>query len=562
MSNARLPRPSLGLPVSFGGIQEVDPKRRTDPRRALASWFRFDLRMRHTILTCTLIAALFFPLHPIHAEKISIRLQLGDRTVSISGYDSSGVVYVSVREYASALSLPYFENREWKKAEIRLRDHRVKLAALNPFVSITNTSDGTSSAYQFPEEILFIDSAYYAPVTQFLALVERLSPSGVSFNVESRVLVKQPLRGATKYDITGISVETRTNGYLLTIKASRKLGDYDAILKTDGWLIVRIVDALADTAALRQFKPGEAIKQLLVIPSPTSVQLTFRVSPDISEVDPLVDEQTNDLLLSLHTRTADKVRDKLEERRTASKLDLIVIDAGHGGKDPGTIGVAGTREKDITLGVALKLGSLIEKNLRDVKVVYTRKTDTFVELDRRAQIANEAGGKLFISIHCNSTERKPSSANGFEIYILRPGKTASAIRIAEVENSPIQLEEGYKDRYQELTEENFILVTMRQSAFMRYSEQFAEQASEAMANLLKIQNSGVKQAGFYVLVGASMPNVLVETGYLSNRQEERVLRNERGQKKIAEALLEGIKGFRDAYEKELQESRPQDRQGS
>ncbi|HTY39344.1 MAG TPA: N-acetylmuramoyl-L-alanine amidase, partial [Bacteroidota bacterium] len=228
------------------------------------------------------------------------------------------------------------------------------------------------------------------------------------------------------------------------------------------------------------------------------------------------------------------------------------IDAGHGGKDPGTIGVSGTREKDVALGVALKLGQLITQNMKDVRVVYTRKNDTFVELYQRGKIANDEGGKLFISIHCNSTERKPSSANGFEIYILRPGKTENAIRIAEKENDAIKFEEDYKDRYQALTEENFILITMRQSAFVRYSEKFAASASEAMASLLKIQNSGVKQAGFLVLVGASMPNVLVETGYLSNRQEEKILRSQEGQKKIAQALFEGIVRYKEDYEKALQ----------
>ncbi len=128
-------------------------------------------------------------------------------------------------------------------------------------------------------------------------------------------------------------------------------------------------------------------------------------------------------------------------------------------------------------------------------------------------------------------------------------------QIAERENSVIQLEEGYEQRYKELTEENFILVAMLQSAFVRYSERFAEIAAETMSKHLKIKNSGVKQAGFYVLVGASMPNVLVETGYLSNRQEERVLRSKEGQQKIAEALFESIKEYKRIYEETLQDGR-------
>lgn len=510
------------------------------------------------------------------AGDTTIRIQFGNRSMTIRGYDSSGVVFVSVQDYAAALSLPCVSSPERRKAEVRLPNDRVKLTGGNPFLVITNISSGTSSVYQMHRDILLLDSIYYAPASLFVPLLERLSPSGVSLNVETRLISKEPVEATPQFDITGLGIEPRLNGYLLTIKASRKLGNYDAFLKSDGWLYVTVSDAQADTVKLSSFKTGDIVRQVLVFQSPTSVQLTFKVSPEIVEADPMIDNQTQNLLLALHTRTPvqkaelekaqlekkhqDQTRDKLELARSRAKLDVIVIDAGHGGKDPGTIGVAGTREKDVALGVALKLGKLIEQSLKDVKVVYTRKNDTFIELYRRAQIANEANGKLFISIHCNSTERKPSSANGFEIYLLRPGKTENAVRIAEKENEVVKLEEN-PNRYQKLTEENFILVTMRQSAFVKYSEEFAEKASETMANLLKIQNSGVKQAGFYVLVGASMPNVLVETGYLSNRKEERVLRSADGQRRIAEALFEGIRKYKIRYEEALQEGQPAELEG-
>ena len=211
------------------------------------------------------------------------------------------------------------------------------------------------------------------------------------------------------------------------------------------------------------------------------------------------------------------------------------------------------KEKDVALGIALKLGRMIEANLKDVKVVYTRKTDSFVELYRRGQIANESDGKLFISIHANSLKRKPSQTNGFEVYLLRPGRTEEAIAIAEQENKVIELEEGYENRYEELTEENFILVAMAQSAHMRASEQFADLTQQELEKLTGLQNRGVKQAGFYVLVGAAMPNVLIESGYLSNRSDERYLKSARGQEKIANAIYRAIKRYKEEYEKLLME---------
>ena len=505
-----------------------------------------------------------------HAGRITVRVLVGDKSIPVAGYDSSGVVFVSVQEYASAIALQSATSPLRRKIEVRLPNHRVKTTAGSPFLVITDISTSVASVYQVTRPLFQIDSVIFAPASEFVSLLERLSPLGVSLQAESQILAKEPQQPESQFDVTGLAIESRLNGYLLTIKLSRKLANFDAFLAHDGWLYVTINDAQADTVALSHFKSADVIRRVLVFQSPTSVQLTFQVSPDIVQVDPLLDGQSSNLLIALHTRTEmqkaelekrqaeeankkqEETQDKLQRARDRYKLDVIVIDAGHGGKDPGTIGVSGTQEKDVALGVALKLGQLIKQNMKDVQVVYTRRNDTFVELYLSGKIANDAGGKLFISIHCNSTERKPSSANGFEIYILRPGKTDNAIRIAEKENDAIKYEENYKDRYQELTEENFILITMRQSAFVRYSEEFAVRASEAMANLLKIQNSGVKQAGFLVLVGASMPNVLVETGYLSNRSEERILRSQEGQRTIAEALFEGIKRYKADYEKALQ----------
>ena len=523
-------------------------------------------RDRRFFIAALLLFSCFTVPSPVAAQHISLHVQVGDRITSVNGYERSGVAYVSVRDFAAALSYPWVNNTERRKIELRLPNHRVKASAQNPFLVVTDVATSTSSVIQLQENVLFLDSLYYAPASEFVAVLERLAHSGVLLTAEARVIAREPAIAASRFDITGLGIETRTNGYLLTIKATRKLGYFDTILR-NGWLYVTVDAAQADTIALSKFKTNDIIRKIVVFQYPASVQLTFQVSPDIAQADPMIDNQTENLLLALHTKSAmdkaelerkereakqDSLRDKLQVQRGRAKLDVIVIDAGHGGKDPGTIGVTGTREKDVTLGVALKLGKLIEQNLKDVKVVYTRSTDTFIELYQRGKIANEANGRLFISIHCNSTERKPSSANGFEIYLLRPGKTQNAIDIAAKENQAIEFEDN-KDRYEELTEEFFILLTMRQSAYMKYSELFAEKASATMADRLKIQNSGVKQAGFYVLVGASMPNVLVETGYLSNRKEEKVLRGIEGQKKIAEALFEGIREYKVAYEEGLQE---------
>jgi N-acetylmuramoyl-L-alanine amidase len=499
------------------------------------------------------------------------------RTISIIGasrtpetaraLDSGGVLYIAVNDFISVCKLPFGESVETRKIEFRLHAYRLKVTAGSPYLVITELANNGTSVYQMPLQVIYESGIYYVPLQDFIRVLSHIWGNDLTFDAQEMALRITESAPVPVFDITDLDVQPKLNGYLLTLKASRQLGDVEAWLKPDGWLFVTVTDARADTVALSKIPPTGPIKKILVFQSPTSVQLTFRLAPDIVKAEVVNDPASPNLQLSLRTQTAVEraeieksrqatVRQGLERDRDRWKMDVIVIDAGHGGVDPGTIGVRGTPEKDITLAIALKLGALIEKQLPDVKVVYTRTDDSFVELYRRAQIANEVGGKLFVSIHCNSTERKPSSLNGFEIYLLRPGKTESAIEIAERENAVITLEQGYEQRYQELTEENFILVTMQQMAFMKYSETFAEIAARAMSKSLNIKNSGVKQAGFYVLVGASMPNVLVEVGYLSNRNEETILRGTSGQKKIAEALFEGIVEYKNEYEKGIQAPEP------
>jgi N-acetylmuramoyl-L-alanine amidase len=489
------------------------------------------------------------------------RLSNGDTTF-VSYIDTCSVRYFSLNDFLKSLQLPASINDSTGKIECLISTQLVRFTDKNPFIVITDRISNTATVYQMPQKTLRIKHTFYVPISIFLPLYERLTEQPLSYDAKHKLMnlgTPQPT-----FDISGIHVEKKKNGSLITVLANRKLGDVETWLKPDGWLFVTITGVSADTSSLNAIQPTGVIKKLLAFQSPTSVQLTFRVTEDVIQAEATNDQTSDNLLISLRTlseaerkevarKRQESIKQALEQNRDRWKLDAIVIDAGHGGKDPGTIGVSGTYEKNITLGVAQKLGQLIEKNMSGVKVVYTRKTDKFLELYRRTQIANEAEGKLFISIHCNSMARKPSRANGFEIYLLRPGLTQEAIEIAARENDVIQLEEGYEDRYRKLTEEEFIIVTMAQSAYVKQSELFAESASRSMAKNLRMKNGGVKQAGFYVLVGASMPNVLVELGYLSNKKEEQYLRSQKGQNKMAEAIFYGIKDYKVKYEKALKE---------
>ena len=233
-----------------------------------------------------------------------------------------------------------------------------------------------------------------------------------------------------------------------------------------------------------------------------------------------------------------------EAARERWKLDTVVIDAGHGGKDPGAV-AHGLHEKDIVLDVAKKLGKYVENRL-GVNVVYTRKTDRFIPLEERGHMANEAGAKLFISIHANAA--RAQAAYGSSTYFLGPSKSDAAEKVMERENSVIKYEEN-TEKYEDYDEQALVRQTLTQSAYMRQSEQLASFIQTQFDDRVHRKNRGVHQAGFYVLWSASMPSVLVELGFLTNPKEARYLNSDRGQTYLASAIFRAVRSYKDQYEK-------------
>ncbi len=229
------------------------------------------------------------------------------------------------------------------------------------------------------------------------------------------------------------------------------------------------------------------------------------------------------------------------------RLDTIVLDAGHGGHDIGAT-YNGVREKDVTLGVTLALGRMIEQEL-GLRVVYTRRDDHFEELRERGRIANRAGGKLFVSIHANAAPTAPS-ASGTETYFLAPHRTASAQEVMDRENAVIQLESA-PALYAEYTRQGDILQAMAMSAYQEESQTLARLVETRLTDQGR-RSRGVKQAGFLVLWAASMPAILVETGFVSNADEARLLGSHDGQVRTARGIFEAIAAYRDQYERGLQ----------
>ena len=225
---------------------------------------------------------------------------------------------------------------------------------------------------------------------------------------------------------------------------------------------------------------------------------------------------------------------------------LVIIDPGHGGEDPGTVGLAGTREKDVTLAIAMKLAKRLERE-SGIQVVLTRDRDTLISLADRPRIQQLRGIKrppdLFLSIHGNSMPRKPHPIHGFETYFLAVAKTEKARQVALRENASLRFESQSKIDEADLDPVEYILSDLQSTGNLRESSLFAANIDQSLGTTLASPGLGVKQAGFYVLVGATMPAALVEVGYLSNRSEEKQLRSLTYQAKIADALADAIVNY-------------------
>jgi N-acetylmuramoyl-L-alanine amidase len=458
------------------------------------------------------------------------------KDISLPVYRINGFPFIMVRDLGELPNVSW-ENQEFEAVEIDFLGAKINLHNGGSFFRIND------DLYHMPLWVEYRENEFYVPYHGFFRVLEELNLVN-SFLDPSQDMVSMEL---IRYNITDISFEKKANGCSIKI---HNMGDFNlnsissTLVKKPGeWLSLTIPWGRIDSISIANSKIIHPINRIRTSQLTQSGQISFQLKSSVDDVDIRKDENTNDLLIVIrvdHSENAERIK----EIRKKWLLDTIVIDPGHGGKDPGTLGQKGTLEKDIVLDISMRLGKLIENEM-GAKVIYTRKTDIFVPLWKRTKIANESGGKVFISIHANSTTNHKVS--GFETYLLRVGKNDDAIDVAQRENSVINLEEQ-NHPYRDSSSKNLILATMAQNVFIKESEFFAAAIQKELQLAIGSNNRGVKQAGFQVLVGASMPNVLIETGFLSNSKEEKNLNKKGFRKKIAQGIFNALVEFKDKYE--------------
>ncbi len=226
----------------------------------------------------------------------------------------------------------------------------------------------------------------------------------------------------------------------------------------------------------------------------------------------------------------------------------VVIDAGHGGHDPGCMH-DGVKEKEVTLAIALAIGAKLKEQSPELKIIYTRSEDKFISLWERAAIANKNNADLFISIHCNSA--KNTSISGTETFAMGLNQSAGNLDVAKRENQVVLLEEDYLTRYEGFdpnSPESHIYFSLSQNAHMEQSISLAAKVEKQISEKMKRPSRGVKQAGFVVLWKTKMPSILIETGFLSNLQDRQFLKSKLGVNKMSEGIVNAVIEYKKAYQ--------------
>ncbi|HNW59504.1 MAG TPA: N-acetylmuramoyl-L-alanine amidase [bacterium] len=477
---------------------------------------------------------------PLQGREVVIRDQKSQSVTSrLATIQAGRYEFVPLTALAEALQIPHEINASRKQFILQIPHNPVIVHAINPFLRV-----GTRWQ-QMPVASLIIDGEYYAPIDYFLAFVRTALPFGLVYDPAQATIwiVKMP-RG-----LAGIQIDDMENGTLIRIGLNQPIQESNLFIsESNGWLYADLYGG-----SIAGFKPASARKNTRTIDRISIIQLSrdtarlgFRLLKKVKEREVKVSASPPEIRIALrtHAEVPAALLDELDREREKWKIDLIVIDPGHGGRDPGALGPGGTREKDFTLKIAREIRNKIERDLK-IKVIMTRDADKFVPLEDRGSIANRAGGKLFISIHADSNPKK--GLRGHTVYFMGPAKTEEARRVAQFENSVIKFEDA-NSKYANLSETSFILAANAQNSYNKESEEFAALLDRELKSSQDADGFGVRQAGFYVLHGTSMPNVLLETAFISNKTDEKLLGSRSFQLSIAESVCASIKSFKDRYE--------------
>lgn len=410
------------------------------------------------------------------------------------------------------------------------------------------------------------NGALNVPAETSIPLLASLLPGELTWNSESHRIEAAGVLGI----LEAITFEERQSGTLIRIGLAEHLTYRDEIVERKGERILNIEfrEGTYDPKYFVVAPPRGLVESVKVFPGQENVIVSFTLSEETEKYDITNTDDSSDLLVSLRRSRTDRTETATDsapvdipsiidlDSSNLWRIDTVIIDAGHGGKDPGAIGKRGTQEKDVVLAISKEIKKIADSK-GEIKAVLTRDTDEFVPLYARYRKAIQANGKLFVSIHANAARSR--TATGIEAFFLSEAKTEDARRLAEKENAVIHFEDNPGIYAAVHTNENMpqelrgMHGDMAANVYLKESQAMCAMLLDSALSRSRQENRGVKQAPFLVLKGtqAAMPSVLLETGFISNPDEEKLLARASYQKRIAEAVYEAIISFKRNVEKDL-----------
>jgi N-acetylmuramoyl-L-alanine amidase len=482
----------------------------------------------------TTFLILFCAVNTYAATITGIRLPQGEK-FSLKAHEIEGVYYIESSSLAHFLGGKETINFFGKTGEIEFDGYQIEYILFSQFLR------SGESVFNIYKPVRFRDGAFLLPIRYLVDVLNQISPNDLYW--DGKTLTVSPLT----YNITGINAFQKINGVLIEIYLKEELR-FDVIKTDDSWIYVTVSEGKVDSVALEQRIPVDAVYKVKTYQFDRSAQISIRMRP--KEFTFTSKLRKDPIRIQILVRGEGFVDSSLvssgyvDENFSDNTIDIIVIDPGHGGEDYGAIGPSNLKEKDIVLKIAKRLYSYLDDDER-FRPIMTRQDDVFVPLSKRTALANSVGGDMFISIHANASENK--KARGLISFFLADAKTDQARAAATLENSSIRFE-NIEDQKQYLTDLDFTLRDMIQTEFQRESADLADIIQWKIQGSAKIKSRGVDQAGFFVLDKAYMPAVLIETAFISNEDDEELLKSEDFHKKTAKAIYESIVTFKEKYD--------------
>ncbi len=495
----------------------------------------YKISMRNVLAILRLCRAAFA------GEIEGLKLPGGEGS-KLTAFEIDNQTYVKSTSLAEFLegeeSIDFFA----KTGSIDFGDYNIDYSLFSPYVRCGE------NVYNIYLPVQFYDGAFLLPIRYTVDVLNKVAPLKLAWDGR-KIVISPPV-----FNVTGMAASQKLNGLLIELDLKEKLR-FDVVKTDDNWLIITVSDGKVDSLAFTRRIAVPAIYEIKTYQFDRSAQISVRIRPrDFTFTSKLREDPYRIQILIKGESFADSVETSqhfVEEDFSDNMIDVIVIDPGHGGDDLGATGPVNTFEKDVVLSIS----KLVFKHLADddrFMPVMTRQEEIFIPLSERTALANSVGGDMFISIHANASENR--KIRGLTTFFLADARTDQARAAATLENSSIRFE-NVEDQKQYLTDLDFTLRDMIQTEFQRESADLADIIQKRMKQTTQTKSFGVDQAGFFVLDKAYMPAVLVETAFISNGDDEKLLRDDDFQIKCARAIYDSIIEFKEKYESERGASR-------